>query len=224
MIITTLLKTALSFGTLWGLARLLGKKQLGQLTLFDYMTGITLGSLAAGLIIDPEYVVPLVGMLGWVLLSLLLHFLDMKGRTLHRLLDDKPSILIRNGKVQEQALRKNQLNVEELMSELRSSGYFHLEQVEYAVLEPNGKLSVLPKSQYRPVQPHDLGLSTQHEGLLIQVMQEGRSIPHGLRQAGLGEDWLQGELARQQIAAEDVFAAWLDTQGKLVIDRYETRH
>ena len=222
MITTTLLKTLLSFTTLWVLARLLGKKQIGHLTLFDYMTGITLGAIASSLIVEREYVGPLTGMLAWTALAFLMHFLDMKGRTLHRILDDKPAILIRNGQVDERELRRNQLNIEELMSQLRQAGYFHLEEVEFALLEANGKLSVLPRSQYRPLQPRDLHVPTQYEGLLIQVMQEGRTVPHGLQQAGLPEDWLQGELARQQVAPEEVFAAWLDSRGKLVVDRYSS--
>lgn len=224
MITTTLLKTVLSFGTLWVLARLLGKKQIGHLTLFDYMTGITLGAIAASLIIEQEYLVPLTAMVAWTGLALLMHFLDMKGRTLHRILDDKPSILIRNGRVDERELGKNQLNIEELMSLLRQAGHFHPEEVEFALLEPDGKLSVLPKSQYRPVRPRDLGLQTSYEGMLIQVMQEGRPVPHGLKQAGLKDEWLQAELARQNTLPEEVFAAWLDTRGKLVVDRYDTLH
>ncbi|MFZ5825420.1 MAG: DUF421 domain-containing protein [Bacillota bacterium] len=224
MVTTTLLKTVLSFGTLWVLARLLGKKQIGHLTLFDYMTGITLGAIAASLIIEREYLGPLVGMIAWTALALLMHFLDMKGRTMHRILDDKPSILIRNGRVDERELNRVQLNIEELMSMLRQAGYFHVAEVEFALLEPDGKLSVLPKSQYRPLQPRDLHVPTEYQGLLIQVMQEGRAIEHGLRQAGLAEDWLQAELARQRVMPEEVFAAWLDSRGKLVVDRYDTPH
>ncbi|MFZ5816409.1 MAG: DUF421 domain-containing protein [Bacillota bacterium] len=219
--IITLLKTALSFGSLWALARLLGKKQIGQLTLFDYMTGITLGSLAAGLITEPEYLVPLAGMTGWVALALLFHFLDTRGRSIHRLLDDRPSIMIRHGQVQVQELRRNQLNVQELMSLLRQTGYFSPEEIEFALLEPNGVLSVLPKSQYRPVRPRDLRLPTQYEGLLIQVMQEGRPIEHGLRQAGLTAEWLLAELARQRVEPRQVFAAWLDTRGELLVNPYQ---
>ncbi len=219
-----LYKTVLSFVSLWLLTRfLLGKKQIGHLTLFDYITGITLGSLAATMIAEEDYIPHLGSLILWAALTALLHTLDLKGRATHRLLDDSPTMVIRNGQIQEGALRRERVNIEELMSLLRQAGYFHLEEVEYALLEPNGTLSVLPRSQYRPLQPHDLSLPTEYEGLQIQVMQEGRPLAHGLQTANLSDDWLRAELARQQVLPEEVYAAWLNPQGKLVVDRYDHR-
>lgn len=215
------LRAVFSFLTLWGITRWLGKKQVGQLTFFDYISGITFGALASQIINDERrWPRPFLGLLIWAALAQLFHYLDLKGRKLHRILDDAPAVLIRNGELVEQNLQKLRINVEELMSMLRQEGHFHLESVEFAILEANGKLSVMPRSQYRPLQPRDLGLATPYEGLMIQVMQEGRPIAHGLHQAGLDEAWLQGELAKQQVEPGQVFAAWLDTQGRLLIQRY----
>lgn len=223
--IGTILKATLSFFTLWGITRILGRKQVGQLTMFDYITGITIGSLTASLVIEKEWGLVLAGLLVWGLLPLLMHLLDLKGRSLHRVLDGTPAIVIRNGNIVEKELKANQINVQELMALLREKGYFSLDEVEFAILETNGKISILPKSQYRPAQPRDLCLATRYEGLMIQVIQEGRIIDHGLKQAKVSQEWLQGELARQQVEPEQVFAAWLDTQGRLLVDRYDTtRH
>jgi len=218
-----LFKTLLSFVSLWLLTRfLLGKSQLGHLTLFDYITGITLGSLVATMIAEEDYLPHLASLVLWASLTALLDFASLKGRSLHRLLDGSPTIVIRNGQIDEKALNRERVNVQELMTLLRQAGHFDISEVEYAILEPNGSLSILPRSQYRPVQPRDLGLPTQYEGPMIQMMQEGRPIPHGLQRAHLTPEWLQAELARRQIEPDQVYAAWLDSQGELIVDRYDT--
>jgi uncharacterized membrane protein YcaP (DUF421 family) len=219
----TFLKALLAFASLLGVARILGKKQIGQLTLFDYITGITMGTLAAAVVIEEAWTRPLLGLVAWAALSFLMHRLNLRGRSINRATDGAPTILVRGGQVLEQALRKEQLTLSHLMSLLRQSGCFNVQEVEFALLETDGTLSVLPKSQYRPVQPRDLHLPTAYEGLPIQLMQEGRLIPHGLKQAGLSAAWLKGELARRQAEPETVFAAWLDTRGALHLDRYEGR-
>ncbi|HYF77953.1 MAG TPA: DUF421 domain-containing protein [Symbiobacteriaceae bacterium] len=214
-------RTLFSFALLWGLTRLLGKKQISQLTLFDYITGITVGGLTANLIAESNHWRPVALSLAvWGALTYAFHLLDLRGRSLNRFLDDEPTILIRHGKIMEANLRKLQLTVQSLMSMLRVKGCFDLEQVEFAILETDGQLSVLPRSQFRPLQPRDMGVATTYEGLATQVMQEGREISHGLRQVGLDDAWLQSELDRLGIAKSDVFSAWLATNGTLVVDRY----
>lgn len=217
---SAIIRAAIAFVVLWAVARVLGHKQIGQLTLFDYITGITIGSLTAALVVEEHWPPLLLGIGTWTLLAVLMDLLNLKGRTLHRLTDATPIILIRNGQILEKGLRRARMNVQQLTSLLRQAGYFTTQEVEFAILETGGALSVLPKSQYRPVQPRDLGLSTAYEGLPIQVMHEGRHIPVALNQAGLSEEWLLGELAKQQAAPEEVFAAWLDSQGQLLVHRF----
>lgn len=217
-------RTLFSFALLWGLTRLLGKKQISQLTLFDYITGITVGGLTANLIAESNHWRPVAFSLAiWGVLTYIFHRLDLGGRSIHRFFDDKPTILIRHGKVMEENLRKLQLTVQSLMTLLRVKGYFDLDQVEFAILETDGQLSVLPRSQYRPLRPHDLAVSTSYEGLSTLVMQEGQEVPHGLQQVGLDEAWLHAELDRLGISKGDVFAAWLASSGALVVDRYHDR-
>ncbi len=118
----------------------------------------------------------LLAIIAWGLLNKLFHQLDIAGRSLHKLLDDSPTTLVENGKVLEQNLRRNQIIMDALGSLLRKNEYFRIEQVKFAILKTNGDLSVLPKSQYRPVQPWDLKLATAYEGLPIPVIQEGRLL------------------------------------------------
>lgn len=217
------LTTVVSFLSLWTITRVLGKKQISQLTLFDYITGITIGSLAAELISPEGAWLPILLALSlWGTLAWGFHWVDLKGRRIHRFLDGAPVILIRNGKILEQNLREEQINLEQLESMLRVKGYFDLSQVEFAVLETDGQLSVLPRSQYRPVQPRDLKVPTEYEGMPTQVMQEGRPLPQQLQKIGLSEEWLRRELMRQGITSfDEVMGAWLGTDGTLTVDRYQ---
>lgn len=225
MLVETFWRTILSFLALWAIARVLGKRQIGQLTLFDYITGITIGSIAASLSLPAANWAPALLSMGlWGALSYSFHWLDTKGRTLHRVIDGEPTILIQHGQILEGNLNRLHLNHQELMGLLRTKGYFNIAEVEYALLETNGELSVLPKSQYRPLQPRDLGISTRYEGLPVQVMQEGRPWLEGLQAVGLTEEWLLDELRRQGVKKpEEVFAAWLATDGTLVVDRYKDK-
>lgn len=215
--------TFLGFCTLWAITRVLGKKQISQLTLFDYITGITIGSVTADLI-EPEgsnWVHMLVALVAWGALTYLFHWVGLKGRTMNRAMDGSPTLLVDNGQILEANLSKIKLNIQELMSLLRVKGHFSLDEVELAFLETNGQLSVKPKSQFRPVQPRDLQLGTGSEGMPVQVMQEGRAIAHGLEALGRSAAWLQLELQNRNIAASAVFSAWADPSGRLTVDLYQ---
>lgn len=222
--LTTALKVIFSFVVLWATARALGKKQVSQLTLFDYITGITIGSLAASAVTPQGQMGPIIwAMVLWGALSFGMHLIDLNSRKAQRFLDGHPSVLIHNGKVLEKNLRRAELTVEQMMMMLRLKGYFNVSQVEFALLETNGEVSVMPKSQVRPVTPSDLHISTSYEGLPTQVMHESKPIAEALEGLGLTEEWLSQKLQQQGARPEEVFTAWLETDGSLVIDRYGDR-
>lgn len=221
--LTALWKAGVAFLALWAIARIMGKKLISQLTLFDFIAAVTLGSVGANAINPGQPTGPLlVGAAIFAGLSILGNWVDVSGRTLERFLDGEPTVLIQNGKVLEQNRTRNRLTVNQLESMLRQKGAFDLRTVEFAILETSGQLSVLPRSQFRPVSPVDLKLKTGYEGLTTQVMHKGRALPERLAGAGLTEDWLPGELARQGIPDPDqVFSAWLGSDGALNVDRYD---
>lgn len=222
--VSVLTKTVFGFALLWGITRVLGQKQISQLTLFDYITGITIGSLTAELISPTGNWPPMVlSLIAWGGLTWLLNRVNLFGRSLHRILDGSPSIVIRKGKIVEAEMKRVQLNMQELASLLRVKGFFSVEEVEFALLETNGQLSVLPKSERRPVQPRDLGLTPEYEGLSSHVIHEGRVLKHGLQQAGYEEEWLMKRLRQQDAKLEQVFSAWINSAGKLVVDRYDPK-
>jgi len=133
--------------------------------------------------------------------------------------DTKPDIIIINGKVDKEALTRNRMNLPFLLSLLRLKGYAKVADVEFAIIEPDGNLSVIPKSQSRPVTPNDLNVATQYEGITLPLIIDGEIQYNNLKFAKLDVAWLNQEIMKAGAKrAEDVFLAELDTTGKLLID------
>lgn len=224
MIWRVLLRVTLTFFTLVVLTRFAGKKQLSQATFMDFVTAIAVGDIAGEKLSDPQHpLLPwLLGTTLWFALAFAMDVLVVKNRVLGKLIEGEPTVLIENGRILEKNLFKNFLRVDDLMALLREKGFFNPSEVEYAIFETDGTLSVLPRSQYRPVQPRDLQLSTEYEGVPREVLIEGRPVPSNLKELGLDEAWLAGELAKQgHPHLDEIFFASIDTQGKLWIDPYK---
>ncbi|HEX6972723.1 MAG TPA: DUF421 domain-containing protein [Limnochordia bacterium] len=221
-----LVRTLIAFGTLLIVTRLLGKQQVSELTYWDYISGITLGNLAGSLASDlssralPHWVALLV----WVGATLGLQWATLRSRWLGKYVDGEPLVVIMNGKIMEKAMSQARYRAAELLQQLRTKGYFDLGQVEFAVLETNGKLSVLPKSQHRPVTPQDLQIPTPYEGLGTELIYDGVIIDQNLEAIGRDRLWLEGELKKQGIMdPSEVFYAQLDASGALYVDRQRDR-
>jgi uncharacterized membrane protein YcaP (DUF421 family) len=221
-----LFRSVLTFLSLLIFARLLGKTQISQLSFFEWVTGITLGSIAGELTIDlsvrpwPMYV----GLLAWTGLTLIVQGVTLKSRWVAKMVDGEPVVVIQNGQILEGNLRLLRMREGELTAMLRAQGIFDLAQVEFAVLEPRGELSILKRSQDRPVTPADLQLPTAYEGLGIELVVDGEVMEQNLRRLGVNRAWLYDRLGQQGVQSpKEVFLAVLDTQGKLYIDRYTDR-
>ena len=214
-------KTIIAFATVLIYARLLGKEQIGQLTFYDYVTGITFGNLASALALSPA--AETLGIL-WQLtlfvgIAYFLGFVTLKSRPLRKIIEGEPVVVIHNGKILEHSMRKMRYNTENLLTQLRDKGIFNIAEVEYAILETNGSLSVLPRSQHRPVTPQDLQLPTQYEGIPTEIIVKGKVIYPNLEQNNLDEQWLISALNKKGINdPSDVFYASLDSNGNLYID------
>lgn len=181
-------RAAIAFATLSVFTRILGKRQVSQLTFFDYIVGITVGSIAAD-IIDTErsLYLQLLGLAAWMSFALLLQLVTLKSGTLGNLINGKPTTVVQNGKILEDNMAKIRYRHQELLEQLRLKGAFNIADVEFAVLETNGDLSVLKKSQHQPVTPADLNLPTQYEGYPIQIISEGKVSWNNLRMIKLNE-------------------------------------
>lgn len=214
----------IAFFTLLIFARLLGKQQVSELTFFDYILGITIGSIAASLTTDlssrawPHWV----GLATWTAAVWFLQWVTLRSRAVAKYINGEPVILIMNGQIMEKNLRKMRYTLDELLMQLRQQNIFDLKTVEFAILETNGKISVLPKSQYVPVTPADLNLPTPYKGLSTELIYDGRILDVNLERVKLDRAWLEKELKARRIQnPREVFLALLNTEGELYVNRYQ---
>lgn len=197
--------------------RVMGKRQVGQLQPFEFVLAIMIADLVAVPMQDKEIplingIVPIVTLL---IAQLTLSYISLKSTKARSIICGRPSILIRNGQIEEEELSRLRYNVNDLTEQLRAKGFANLQDVEFAILETRGDLSVIPKSQKRPLNPEDLQLSTEYEGLPLPLVIDGVIEHANLSKANLDEAWLRQELIRFGLEPESTLVASLDTQGKL---------
>jgi len=217
-------KTMLAFASVLIYARLLGKEQISQLTFYDYVTGITFGNLAGQLaysednrVLEHFWILTL-----FVGIAFFIAYVTTRSRPLRKLFEGEPTIVIHNGKILEQNMYKMRYNMENLLTQLREKDIFRISDVEYAILETNGGLSVLPKSQKRTLTPADLNIPTSYEGLSTEIIVDGVVIYPNLEQNNLDEQWLIRELQKHGInSPREVYFASLESDGTLYIDKKE---
>jgi uncharacterized membrane protein YcaP (DUF421 family) len=226
IVIVVMIRSFIGFFLLLLLVKMVGNQQVTQLTYFDYIVGITIGSIASTLSVqvNENSWSTMAGMAVWALLALLLAIIGLKCPKLRKIIEGIPQPIIQNGKVQTETLRKNKLSMEELMSMLRLKDVFHVEDVEFAVLEQSGKLSVLLKSQRKPLTPQDMNIPTQYVGLPTNLIVDGILDTKSLRSINLTRAWLEFQLRKKKIEKlEDIFLAQMDTQGNLFIDMKDNK-
>lgn len=219
--IQVILRTTAAFFAILLITRLLNKEQVGQLTFYEYVTGITIGSMAATIAIDTNVKLfpDMVGLFIWAFLTFLMGYISLVSRPARKLLEGEPTVLVHNGKILESNMAKLRYNLDDLLIQLRSKSAFNLADVEFAILEPNGQLSVLLKSQKRPVTPEDLQIPTQYEGVSTELVLDGQIIVQNLTQLQLDQGWLMTQLAKHGVKnVGEVMLASLDSQGNLFVD------
>jgi len=200
--------------------RLMGKREIRELSPFDLVVAIMIGELVVIPVHDRtiSYIQGIVPIILLVLAEILLSIISMKSHKARALINDTPTILIKNGIILEDAMRSSRYTNDELLVELRLNGIRSPEEVEFAVLEPGGHISVIPKSQFRPVTPKDLGIETEYEGLPVHVVNDGEILYDNLRVAGITEEELLGKMEEQGICdVKDVFFASVDSDGSLYV-------
>ncbi len=193
-------RAILSLITLFLITKMLGKKQVSQLSLFDYVIGISIGNFAAEMTINLE-TNEINGILAVVLFGIfayIISYLSMKSIVLRRFFMGTPTIVIEKGKILENNMKKIKLDVNELLEELRSQGYFSIGEVEYAIMEVSGDISVLPKSEYKPLTPLDMNIKTSKSSLECIAIIDGKIMKNNLKEIGKNEYWLKKELKRQK--------------------------
>ena len=198
--------------------RLMGKRQIGQLQPFELVVAILISDLASVPMQDTAIplingIIPILTLLIAQITLSLISMLSVKARSI---ICGTPSILIENGKINENNLRKEMYTINDLLEQLKNSNVYNIADVEFAILETNGQLSIIPKSQKRPVNPEDLKIPTKYEGLPLDLIIDGRVMIKNLQKANLDIEWLKNELSKYGINdLNDVFFASLDTNGNL---------
>lgn len=221
IVLVVVIRSFIGFFVLLFLIRLIGKQQVSQLTFFDYIVGITIGSAASTLSVqvNENTLATIIGMVVWSGLAILLAALSLRSPWILRLVEGKETVVIENGHINEANLKKIRITIEELVSELRAAGVFNIQDVEFALFERNGKLSVQKKSQKQPVTPSDLNIPTAYEGLPSNLIQDGQLQKEALSNLKLSKAWLMYQLSKQDITdITQVSFAQLDTKGNLFVD------
>lgn len=221
IVLVVVIRSIIAFFALLFLVRLLGKQQVSQLTFFDYVVGITIGSIAATLSVqvNENTTATLAGMATWTALALLLAVLGIHNVWVRKVTDGEPTVVVENGKILDKNLRKIRIPIDELLSELRTKGVFNIADVEFATFEPGGKISVQKKSQKQPITPGDLNIPSQYEGLPTNLIMDGVIQEVALRSLKLTKAWLYHQLEKQNISdITEISLAQLDTKGNLYVD------
>ena len=202
------------------LAKVMGKKQISQLNLFDYIVGITIGSVAADISLDlnKSFLDGVICMLVFGLTGALVSYVTLKSIKLRRFFTGTPSIIIENGKIIEEGLKKVKFDINDLMEELRGAGYFNIDEVAYAVMETNGKISFLPKDEEKPVTKKDMDLKIIPSSLVANIIIDGKIMMNNLKAMNKDEKWLSHEhkvLGYKDI--DEILLATLDSNDKIMV-------
>lgn len=212
--------SAASIVTLFILTKLIGYRQMSQMSMFDYINGITIGSIAAEMAtaLDKNPLHGIVAMTVYALFAVLLSFLSMKSIKLRRFIVGRPVILLNNGSIYEKNLRKAKIDINEFLTQCRVSGYFDISKLQSAVLEADGRISFLPLSTERPLTAADVKLSPEQETMTANVVIDGHIMQKNLLHTGKDETWLHRQLKAQGADnVRDVLLASVDMQNKLTV-------
>jgi uncharacterized membrane protein YcaP (DUF421 family) len=205
--------------------KILGKKQISELSFFEYVSGITIGSIAGevitGLESNPYHGALAIVMFG--LVTLLVDFLSLKSKTFRDVVEGRGTVIIKDGKILEENLKKEKYTLDEISALLRQKDIFRVADVEFAVLEPRGNLSALLKKENRPLTSKDLQLKTANEKEPQTIIMDGSILDEALRASGKNRGWLQLELEKLGVTLENVFLAQVDSYGELTVDIYDDK-
>ena len=222
-ILKVVLTSVLSAAALFVIAKIMGHKQMSQLDFFDYITGITIGSIAAELATElEEPLKPLIAMVVYGVITVILTVITSKLPKMRKFINGTPTIIMNNGKIYRNNLKKAKIDLSEFMVMCRQEGYFNLADIQTAIFEYNGRLTVLPVSTKRPINPEDMNLSPQPEYISTEVIMDGRILDDNLKRMGLDTKWLQKPIKDQGFkSAKEVFLGICDQNKQLSLYKAE---
>jgi uncharacterized membrane protein YcaP (DUF421 family) len=210
---------------LFFITKILGKKQISELSFFEYVSGITIGSIAGEVITGLEKNIyhGILAVLIFGLVTLLADILALKSKSFRDIVEGRGTVFIKDGKVLEENLKKEKYSIDELSALLRQKDIFRMADVEFAVLEPRGNLSTLLKKENRPLTPKDLNMTMPTEKEPQTVIMDGSILDEALRSAGKSRGWLSTELEKLELTLDNVFIGQVDSYGELTVDIYDDK-
>lgn len=212
------IRALLSLITLFFVTKLIGKKQVSQLSLFDYVIGISIGNFAAEMTINLESkeIHGIVAVIIFGFIAYLVSILTMKSIVLRRFFMGTPTIMIEHGKIVQDSFKKVRYDINDMLEQCRINGYYDISDIEYAIVEANGELSILPRSENRPITVKDMNLKVNKEGLCANVIIDGKIMYKNLININKTEEWLLKEMKVRGKEIEDIILATVDINNKIV--------
>ncbi len=225
MVLNVIFRTIIIYLSVLLVMRLMGKREVGQLSTFDLVVAIMIAEVAVFPLDDlsmPLYIalIPVFILVG---MEILISYLCLHSRFIRGIIEGSPSVLIAGGKLMEREMRRQRYNMNDLLGQLREQNIFNIADVEYAILETSGALSVISKPSKRPVNPGDLGLSPPEETIPTPIIIDGELIEKNLHFQGLTPEWLKEKLQQFNLQPGDILYASLDSHGKLYISEKEKK-
>ena len=204
----------------------LGKKQISELNIFDYIIGLSLGNIAAEMTVndDISIIEGLLSMTVYGIFSLIVSFITEKSIWARRLITGEPVIIIEKGKISREQLKKCKIDINDLLQDARESGYFDISEINYAIMEPSGKISFLPKNKYHPATPNDMKLKIDNGGITASLLLDGNIMEKNIKTIGHDKKWLLERLKKEGYDnPEDLLLVICDNKEKLTIYRKDEK-
>lgn len=220
-----IIRTLAAIVVMFLMTKVLGKRQISELSLFEYVTGISIGNIAAYISLDLEntWYLGIISLLVWVVFSVAIEIWTMKNRAVRDFIDGTGTVLIKDGKLLKEKLRKERLTLDELLEQLRQKNVFRVADVEFAVMESSGKLNVQLKRQYQPITPDMLGWTMNKSDPPYTIIMDGVILRDELELSGHDEEWLQHELGRNHLSLTDVLLCQLTSDGSITFQTIDGR-
>ncbi|RUT56620.1 hypothetical protein C1148_16135 [Clostridium botulinum] len=219
-IIEVILRSIFTYIILLILGRIIGRKLISNMTFYDFMIGVLIGSIGVRIALGPRDT-PLLALISAIVVTILViitDYLDIKSINFRKLIDGDPIVLISNGKLLDYNLKKVKITINTLMMELRKKDIFNVDDVAFAVIETDGELSVLPKANKQPITTGDLNISTNTNGLMRDIIIDGKIMYDNLKSTNHDEQWVRQQLKNHNIySVEEVFYAGLNSSGILCV-------
>ena len=198
------------------ITKLLGNKQMSQLKMFDYVNGITIGSIAAELATEMERpLFPLIALVIYCIVGVAISVIETKNLCFRRIMSGDPTVLMQSGKLLRANFKRSKLDLNDFLARCRVMGFFDLTEIELAILEPSGQLSILPKESARPTVLSDIKQPDKNASASIGVIYDGKVIDRNLKATGHELEWLERQVQKQGCKIKDVFLATCDADNNL---------